>query len=345
MEPTIFENSILLCSGWIDRKLSLQDVYDLSIFAEASVIHDILIIPNPLIPRFRYETDHNTRDLVKKLIKESPYDQFVDFDHWLSGVAHTSWFSNNWQHIAKDKGINDSLASYLDKIAYLSEQYKATLVLPNEKESIVIKEYTQCIKAVTKEILSHYEKVKQQRFKKRIVEKYKKFCFNAPFFLDTAIRQAKTNSRKAVLNIIADMHNNVAPHFRELGGFLRSATDTKEIGFNKIIEDLLNGLINGKKIPKPYIKTIVNIISFIPALMGKYEVLAGKAKEIYDLVTSKNYSTIYSGLSIMNQIYDQPNGIGSFYEELKRVFGELNFDSNELKKFLAEHYFRQQSFK
>jgi hypothetical protein len=389
VEPIMFQHSLFVCQGWVDHPLTLRDVVNLSLLAEACVIHDWVVVPDPSIPRFRVKPDyslldwqnplkspfiqslHPVRDrdelddrlqyILRTMISESEYAAFVDMDHRVSDAPHTDSYESYMKefeerqsrfHTEEEKARkeatrrgerfidltnipvppNPDVLAYFDKIAGLAERWESTLVLPPEEESRIVAQHAACAEEVTKALVSYYEKKKREELEKGIILKHKRLSCSAPYFLDAALRQVERDNRRALLKAIADLHNYVAPDFRELGRALKTAPEPRRIELTREIESLFDNLMKGVRVPQPYVRLLLEVVSLIPVFVGfKWEDLAKKAKDIYELVTGRDYSRLHRGIGIMNLIHIESGDIDSFYHELKRVFVDLEFSREELQ--------------
>jgi hypothetical protein len=85
------------------------------------------------------------------------------------------------------------------------------------------------------------------------------------------------------------------------------------------------------------VRVLLNIISLFGSAIKLDPVDAVKnAYELGSTISEKDKSKVYSGLSFMNQIHDEIETSEQFYKELQRVFGRLNFNEQELNRFLGK---------
>ena len=106
------------------------------------------------------------------------------------------------------------------------------------------------------------------------------------------------------------------------------------------IEKLMMGLAGRKSIPSAFSSALGLIIKFISPLKAliKFDIpdFVTSSKDLLDAVSGRGPYKVYSAMSFMNEAYDRRNTSVEFYQELKRVFGDLEFTPQELDDFLGE---------
>jgi len=377
LEPLIAQESLLFCEGYLDEPITLPVLLDLSKFALVAVTHDTVLVPNPLLPRFRYEFtplfqndgDHfvpvmfspEDRYLAfERLLSERPKLGFVETTLELWDIEYPSQQDRLRAAFRRDltaeldgvrltnvgtgqtRGIDDFLRGVLEdyrggvfdyycKLGALAEARGATLALPDNKQSAFFRAQSSLAQSTASALLALYNSKLEGAAAGVTITPYRRCTISAPMVLYLAVRDTAAGNRGGLLNTIADMHWFLAHKFRGLAAVLADADKPALLSFQTEIDSLLSKVLAGSQIPRPYTKLMIDVVTFIPTLLSGPEALLAKFKDICEAVSSPSHRELYSGLRIFNHLHGEAwVGMDEFYDELRRVFGDVAFSLDEL---------------
>jgi hypothetical protein len=321
---------------------------------------------NPNNPFNDFNDARTRRDWLEYWLKNNRNWQFVEYRLRLGDYGHTAWFSQYERSYYELEGrreaalaqlppeapaderlkylstllampdVDIDLLAYVDKVAAAAEETGAILALETEYLGPYLKGiekvYTSARVSPQHDIVHRYEESQRKRLEELSAKRYRPIYFHAPLFLEAAVQSAMTP--EAVLNNIADLHHWSAPKLRELGQYLQTCSQKEGAAADAEIERILSELALGKPVPHPYGGVARVIIHLISISGGVVEALKA-ALGVSDELSAPNYSRVHGGMRFLNQIHERRGTSKEFYEELQRVFGEVEFSLEELDSYLA----------
>ena len=241
--PAQFEILYGICTGDYDVPLKLATVKRLSLFVNACVFHEDVIVPNPLVPQFRHAYSPNRfflpddryarRDRLEYQLSKNKHWQFVNYKFRLSDAGYTSGFEalvkrfedENERHKKKNESdesffsllhpdkFDPDLLTYVNRLAAAAEHHKASLVpIESKLLSRYLAEYQRAICSPEQSLLDKLEEAQRKEINKARSEGWdmaRPIHFYAPALICQVVSDARY--RKGMLYNIAELHHFAAP--------------------------------------------------------------------------------------------------------------------------------------
>lgn len=374
IEPIAFENALFACLSQ-KKSLSLHELEGLSLLADAVILFDGLIFLNCHTPTIRHLHDPKDRhEIAKSLLIEKLKWGFVTPRN-LMDFTGSDWFSKAYASKPKDEykvevlGKNVRRTSRIpdpiiglrswNEVMYLDKVNNATAVLgavvAHDRENReLLNNYYWPKTVISVDFIRHYERTLKERFEKSRLSKFRELNHYAPYFLSAALNHSACNHPQDVLTVLAQMRDEVTKKYRDLCKELLVSDPLQGIKVVEEIENVLGALaLTDIKVPRAIPSSANTAITVAKSINTVYKGLKGdgetlekifdvsagifeeseEIKKVYD--DSKKYD-IHRSLKFFNRMHFMRPSVETFYKDLKRVFSEVDFTEQQLRKFLAD---------
>ena len=377
VEPGLFRHSLLFLADPPDVPLTLSMVHALRVFADACILHEKVICPNPYPPQIRHASDLNDHDVLELWLQKRLRWNFVQTDLRVGDYGNTAWYQEvTEEHTGSteqpkadenpitaatrtnpDKMLINApdFLNYLDHIAAIGEAFQATVVFDEVGLASYYHSYKQLYMAPQVRLLKRYE----EQLRKRISDLEKSVPGRscplyriAPMFLYKAVADAAQGQRDRVLHAIADMHHRFARPYRE---FIAYALTTKDrMKTDRLLREakrlLFQHAATDDRIPRAHGRLeqsliyLLKIGGTLPELLTNLGRLMKGGIDVVEedqfapsTLTDYDYARMHRGLNFLNRFDPQMPTVRDFYQVLKNVFGKLAFTQEELNQYLAKY--------
>jgi len=245
---------------------------------------------------------------------------------------------------------------YLDKVSNAAATLGSTVIHPKDDATAILDKYQQVHPDISVAFLDNYNETLRKRFQDSKIFRYRELLHYAPIFFASAVAAAGTGKPEEVLNGIEQMRSDVTEEYRSLCNELIDSDESDQRNAVKIyseIERLLGGLAQADDaVPSARGTVGRSVVGVFRAVAPLLKLAQGDIEEAGELVDSagdlidegeKLKSTLdeatkhdlYRGLGFFNRLHASRPTSKTFYDDLVRVFGEVEFTHTELAEYLG----------
>ena len=327
-----------LSSVEISEPLRLEDLMALTGFVQAAMLHDVILFaPNHAL---FVERDPGVSNLMQDEYRNLPFKvESFSFMEWDMGSMPPG---GPGVQILRDElkehlGLDDFGFEMLNYAAYLvgrAEQNEASVYAQSPVfQSVDLwtrifsrKRHRSVATKILEQLRSLGSEEESQWLGYDFVERY----LHPPLFLDFIVGQCADRRPECIHKMISELQASGAAAFRRFVRNARNDSHRGPMAASKVvasIEEELRSIVSGKSPAQAIMESVLGMGGSI-IKKGPLSLLGG----ILELPKVWSRYEIYRDFRVLRRTYAESLQTGRYYQELKRVFGSLEFTESELER-------------